>query len=398
MVYLFLYITVCIKNSSYDDLKIDFENNFLSQKRMDRKKRCNTCKKEKSVADFYKNKDSKEGTSNQCKECESSRRKQRRKDAAPSRTFPLLPFDINSRDWQNGKPFGGVSKLEKCYRVTYTIPDSTRKKTKSFSFKKTPDKEMCFLLAYNYLLRKSNKHGKTGNRIRMTDQGHLEVSLTQDRILLIDLEHLDLVQAYRISVTNKGYAQFYINSNQVTVQCLLTGYEVNDHDNRERLDCRMSNLIESSDLENNHNRGMTSANTSGIMGVSFRKNNGEYYWTAFFKYDNIEKTKAYGVKKHTYMGALEKALARRLEWISQRDSVNGLNPTTLDVIVNKEKLLATTDKYLAAMEKDGNENKIEEALLAKENILQAVEIGISIEKALPVVQNKVPILEVLKSE
>ena len=363
---------------------------------MDQKKRCDKCKKEKSVKEFYKNKDSVKGVSNQCKECESSRRKQRRKEEAPSKTFPLLPFDVNSREWQNGKPFGGVAELETCYRVIYRIPNTKRNKTKSFTFKKTPDKEKCFLLAYSYLLRKSNKHDKTGNRIRMTDQGHLEVSLTKDRILLIDLQHLDLVQAYRISVTNKGYAQFYINSNQITVQCLLTGYEVSDHDNRERLDCRMSNLIESSDLENNHNRGMTSENTSGIMGVSFRKKNGEYYWTAFFNYNHVEKAKTYGVKTHTYMGALEKALAKRLKWIAKTDSVNGLNPNTLDVIVNKEKLIATTDKYLQAVEKGGNDNNIEEATRAKQTILQAVDTGISIEKAIPLVKPKTPVLKIIQ--
>jgi hypothetical protein len=270
-------------------------------------------------------------------------------------------------------------------------------KRKMFSFKKNPDKEKCFLLAYNFLLAESNRYNKTGNRVRMTNEGHLEVSLTQDRLLLIDLEHLDLVQSYRISVTNKGYAQFYINSNQVTVQTLLTGFEVTDHDNRERLDCRMSNLIESSDFDNNHNLGMSSSNSSGITGVMFKKDREIYFWKAYFQYDGVVQERSFSVKKYTYMGALEKALETRLQWLSITDSVNGLDPTNLDVLVNKEKLLNTADKYLESVQ-GSDETTIEKAKEAKEMILRVLQTGVSIEKAIPMVQPKKIVLKILRPE
>lgn len=361
---------------------------------MEHKKRCNNCKEEKLLTEFYKKSSTTNSYQNECKKCESTRRKKRRQEEAPSKTFPLLPFDPKSREWQNGKPFGGIKKTEVGYKIKYVTPKGNTK-TKSFSFKKNPDKEKCFLLAYNYLLTESNRYNKTGNKVRMTDEGHLEVSLTQNRILLIDYEHLDLVQAYRISVTNKGYAQFYINSNQVTVQTLLTGFEVTDHDNRERLDCRMSNLLESSDFDNNHNLGMSSSNSSGITGVMFSKDRDTYYWKAYFQYDGVVQERAFSVNKHTYMGALEKALQKRLEWLSATDSVNGLDPKNLDVLVNKEKLLETADKYLDSVE-GSDETTIEKAREAKQMILQVLDTGVSIEKAIPLLQPKKLVLKILK--
>ena len=97
---------------------------------------------------------------------------------------------------------------------------------------------------------------------------------------LCDIDVWEELNTYTWFKANTGYAMTNINRvhylfHRMVIEC-PEGMEV-DHINRNKTDNRKSNLRTVTHRENNINKGITRANTSGCTGVSFIKNRNKWY-------------------------------------------------------------------------------------------------------------------------
>lgn len=111
-----------------------------------------------------------------------------------------------------------------------------------------------------------------------------------DNIFLVDIDDYDKVSEYCWYETCYGYAATRINkSKQVLLhRFIVYGADSNDeltvdHINRNRLDCRKSNLRECPMHKNSFNKGLSVRNKTGITGVAKCKDSDK--WRAYIGYD-----------------------------------------------------------------------------------------------------------------
>lgn len=106
-------------------------------------------------------------------------------------------------------------------------------------------------------------------------------------IFMVDSNDIDIVSKYCWYENNYGYAITRVGkTRQILLHRLIMfgvdGGEAStkvDHINRNRLDCRRSNLRTCADAENALNRSVSSRNKSGVTGVIWRPNEGK--WQAY---------------------------------------------------------------------------------------------------------------------
>jgi hypothetical protein len=105
----------------------------------------------------------------------------------------------------------------------------------------------------------------------------------QGKYALVDDEDFDRVSQLRWCIDNHGYAgrsvhrpKTHPNGKRGVSRLKLHHFVLGskpgqhvDHENRNRLDCRRSNLRPSTHAENNQNTGTTRRNVSGFKGVSW---------------------------------------------------------------------------------------------------------------------------------
>lgn len=118
------------------------------------------------------------------------------------------------------------------------------------------------------------------------------IPLTQGKFALVDDDDWDWLIQYTWAYSN-GYAVTTINKKSAYMHRLIMGIESQDllvdHINRDRCCNYRQNLRIVSDSENNVNRSIDSRNTSGYIGVYFKKENG--YYVADFQYKGQRFTK-----------------------------------------------------------------------------------------------------------
>jgi hypothetical protein len=133
------------------------------------------------------------------------------------------------------------------------------------------------------------------------------IPLTRNKFALVDEADFALVTAAGSWRFQQGYAR--LGARAISLQAFLMqpaeGFEV-DHINRDRLDCRRSNLRFATYEENARNQRRRSTNTSGYIGVGWMKHMKK--WAA----------KAYRNKHTIYIGyshSREEAARLRDVWV-----------------------------------------------------------------------------------
>ena len=186
-----------------------------------------------------------------------------------------LPSTIDevSYDWCLGKPAGYIWKNEpkegssNLGSVSYRCQVDDKQHSKTFRISETRDEEATTRAAMEYGIRWSDEHGCTKNRIRRLPDGihwkndvknvpvtnnTLEVFIDDEHTMLIDFEDLHHVQQHFVYKNKGGYAVFTFKGTreeikqgkkaQKSVHGYLTGYNMVDHFNRNRMDNRRVNL------------------------------------------------------------------------------------------------------------------------------------------------------------
>ena len=135
--------------------------------------------------------------------------------------------------------------------------------------------------------KKTNKYEEDGAVTR--------IHLTNGSVVLVDTEDVPKISMYQWSIA-RGYAVATINNKTTSMHRLIMdakdGFVV-DHINHNELDNRKSNLRVCTQSNNAMNRKKASNNTSGYIGVVFKKDCGK--WEAFIRVD----------KKRKYLGLFE---------------------------------------------------------------------------------------------
>ena len=66
-----------------------------------------------------------------------------------------------------------------------------------------------------------------------------------------------------------------------------TKEEIVDHINRNKVDCRKNNLRKCTEQQNSFNKGIKITNTSGVIGVSWRKDRQKWRAYITFNYEQV---------------------------------------------------------------------------------------------------------------
>lgn len=127
---------------------------------------------------------------------------------------------------------------------------------------------------------------------------------------IIDSKYLENCNKYKWYLDNCGYARTHFNGKTIRLHqfiwFLRTGENTKliDHKDRNKLNCKESNLRIASKSLNSINKELQSNNSSGITGVYFNKTNN--YWYARINYN--KKQKSFCSKEK------EECIVKRLTW------------------------------------------------------------------------------------
>lgn len=112
-----------------------------------------------------------------------------------------------------------------------------------------------------------------------------EIKLTQGQVAIVDDEDYEQVSKHKWYFTG-GYARrdvgriirsrIYLHIVIATSKGLSVNSDI-DHINGNRLDNRRSNLRNATRTQNNYNRRLSSRNTSGYKGVSWRSDRNKFH-------------------------------------------------------------------------------------------------------------------------
>lgn len=119
-----------------------------------------------------------------------------------------------------------------------------------------------------------------------------------------DLEDYDKIKDYCWIKAKNGYAVANINGKNQTMHSIFCSFKNIDHKNRNRLDNRKENLRQATMMQQAQNRSLQSNNTSGVVGVYYRKERDA--WFAQITVNGITKTIKYTHNK-------DEAIRARLE-------------------------------------------------------------------------------------
>ena len=279
------------------------------------RKTCYLCSNELELFNFSKHSGTKDRLDNRCKECV----KQLKTINTKPKLYEIFNLDFNNKDWQVGKVAGTILERNN-EKFEVRIKINNKSKSKSFAFSKYKSKDEAKQMAKQYQIEISNKYNLTRNRIKIIDNNTIEVKLDNNLIMKTDIQFSDLCQKYTICSskagginckTNDYYAIISLNNKNILFHKYITNYNMSDHNNRNTLDNRLSNLKDTTHKLNNNNRGTIKSkrNEEHILGIRFIKKDNS--WQARIKQNNKEITKSFSVKKFGYDEAKRLAIENR---------------------------------------------------------------------------------------
>ena len=278
-------------------------------------KLCRKCNITKNISCFSKHSCTADKLDNRCKECVAKVKKERKENSENILEYPIYDINLNSKDWQVGKPSGSIlhridskSGAER-YEVRITVDGKL--KSKSFAFKSYQTKDEAYKEAEKWKNDFSSTNGLTRNRIRVINKKYIEIELTAGCIMKTDIQFSDLCQKYTIVSTKGGhsnseyYAAICVGNTNHNFHNYITGFKMVDHMNRNPMDNRLDNLRDTNHKINNNNQRARTTDT-GVRLVQDRLGGA---WQARIKQDNKEYSKSFSIREYGYEEA--KILAKK---------------------------------------------------------------------------------------
>ena len=154
-----------------------------------------------------------------------------------------------------------------------------------------PDTIRTYLKKYNIPLRKEHpwvvkenkKNKKKYNKYDLSGEYGIGWTYNTGQEFYFDLEDFHLIKDICWMENSEGYivgtCQIYPKPKIVKMHSVITNCPYVDHIYHKKYDNRRSQLRSANDLLNAHNRIIPSNNTSGVMGVCWRKKNQK--WRAY---------------------------------------------------------------------------------------------------------------------
>ena len=155
------------------------------------------------------------------------------------------------------------------------------------------------------------------------------IQLTQGKVVIVDDADMPTLEKYNRWAVKLGhcwYAATKIDGRRVLMHRLLLSLDIVDpmmvdHINGDGLDNTRSNIRYADATLNMRNRTINSNSSTGISGVTFRKNHGTSgAWVALGVIDRKFKTKTFSCSKYGY----DEAKILAVEWRKQHEAEYGI--------------------------------------------------------------------------
>lgn len=223
------------------------------------------------------------------------------------------------------KSDGRICKVDDCNLVACTKTKGLCKKHSKINKNKKQGITCCVCGSYDAQLHKSGnyycpkhraqikKHGevteytmKSKNIYEVIDEVNKIIKVyTNNRkgkingFFITDSINLDLVKSHKWSFLNNGYVVSARDGALLYFHKMLFSHDVNetgfiDHINGDKSDNRYINLRPINRMNNRRNSKVRSNNTSGITGVSLRKQNTATWWARIMPEGNVDITLYHG--------------------------------------------------------------------------------------------------------
>jgi len=293
---------------------------------------CSKCNKKQKIECFSKHSGTKDKLDNRCKNCVKLVKKNRIENNIDSKEYNIYNFDIESTEWQVGKPIGSILERENngALRFEVRIPlGNAKMKSKSFSHNKFDNVDTARKAAEEWLINYSKENNLTRNMIRVVDKDTIEVKLSKNLIMKTDIKFINICQSHILCAGKAGrdnadyYSLICINNKNLLFHKHITGNPMTDHINRDPMDNRMVNLRKTTPKLNNNNRSAPKkCKEYEFHELGVRYLHRDEAWQARIKQNGKEYTKSFSIKKYGYEESKHMAMDARKEFNIQFSCTN----------------------------------------------------------------------------
>lgn len=205
---------------------------------------------------------------------------------------------VKTKEDLTGKIFGKLTVLhqvedyidskgrhESQWLCECSCENHTQKIIRGDSLRRKNGTKSCGCLIRDFLNEKNKKEDR--NKYDLSGEYGIGWTSNTNREFYFDLEDYDKIKDFRWREAIDRHGYHYLTSKSIRMNYLIVG-KYHDHKNRNPFDNRKENLRPYSCGQNQKNRSKGKNNTSGIIGITWKKRNQK--WQAQI---NVDKKKIY---------------------------------------------------------------------------------------------------------
>lgn len=268
--------------------------------------------------------------------------------------FNIRTNNLPKNIWLLGKPSGSVfTRKEDNIYTARVVDDDDKQHTKTFNIAKYKNNEEAYKAARKWQFDTSYALGLTKNLIKILDNDVIAVQLTKNHIMKTDKIFIPLLQKILVCSAKSGNGYIYaiasINDVNIKFHKLITGFDMVDHIDGNKLNNCLDNLRNADYSMNNTNRHSTNEN-SNTKCISIKGPQNDKYYSAKIKIDGIAYKKSFSINEHGEENAKKLAIEFREKLCDHTKFKSIITPNDDPQLMNIE--LAKL-KYILELVKQG---------------------------------------------